>query len=73
VVVFWNPFEAGVVTSEHVAFVHGARLSGWLEEQNARMPADMVARVAETIATARPPEHQGWRSRLPRFVAVSGA
>ena len=65
VVVFWNPFEAGVVVGQNVVFVHGERLVGWLEEQRPTMAADMVARVAEGIAVVRPPEHRAWWDRLP--------
>ena len=70
VVVFWNPFEAGVVTGENVAFVHGTRLSGWLQEQPVRRPVLEVAHVADAIAAVRAPEHRGWRNRLPRLRAV---
>jgi len=65
VVVFWNPFEAGVVIGENVAFVHGTCLSGWLQEQPARTPAVEVAHVVDVIAMVRAPEHRGWRNRLP--------
>lgn len=67
VVVFWSPFAAGVVSGERVAFVHGERLAGWLEEQPAKMTPDVVARVADAIAAVRPLSHRGWRSRLPDF------
>jgi hypothetical protein len=65
VVVFWNPFQAGITIDEKVAFVHGTRLSDWLQEQPALLPAFEVAHVAEAIATVRAREHRRWRDRLP--------
>ena len=64
VVVFWNPFEAGVVLGENVAFVHGARLTGWLMEHPAVLSADAVSRVIVAIETLRPRELGGWRKRV---------
>jgi hypothetical protein len=71
VVVFWNPFESGVVTGETVVFVHGERLGGWLEGQRAKMTPDAVALVADAIAAVRPPAHRGWRSQLPRLAITA--
>jgi hypothetical protein len=71
VVVFWNPFEAGVVTGETVVFVHGERLGSWLEGQRAKMTPDVVALVADAIAAARPPARRGWRSQRPSL-AITG-
>ncbi len=65
VVVFWNKFEAGLVTGDDVVFVHGNRLVGWLQEQRAEMTADCVAHVTACIKQARPPEHRAWWDRLP--------
>lgn len=70
VVVFWNPFEAGVVTGETVVFVHGERLGSWLEGQRAKMTPDAVALVADAIAAVRPPARRGWRSQLPRLAII---
>jgi hypothetical protein len=67
VVVFWNRFEAGLVVSENVVFVHGDRLVDWLQEQRPHMTAEEVARIAFSIAEVRPPEHRAWWDRLPAF------
>lgn len=70
VVVFWNPFPAGVVDGETVAFVHGERLGGWLEAQPAKITPDAVARAAAAIVAARPSERRSWRRRLFGLVAT---
>ncbi len=72
VVVFWNPFPAGVVDGETVAFIHGERLGSWFEEQPVKIAPDAVARTAEAIIAARPPEHRGWRRQPPRLLATAG-
>ncbi len=64
VVVFWNPFQAGVAIGDNVAFVHGTRLSDWLQDRPGR-PEFEVAHVAKAIAAVRAPEHRRWRNRLP--------
>ena len=63
VVVFWNPFRAGSVIGENIAFVHGTQLVGWLEEQPARLSQDTVVRVAAEIAAVRPRERRIWFRR----------
>lgn len=50
VVVFWNPFAAGLVNGDGVIYLHGTRLTGWLEEQSPKIAPDMVSRVAAAIA-----------------------
>jgi hypothetical protein len=67
VVVFWNDFEAGLVTGNNVVFVHGDRLVGWLEEQTSETSPETVARITEAIKAVRPPEHRAWWDRLGSF------
>jgi hypothetical protein len=69
VVVFWNDFEAKLVVSEKVVFVHGEHLVDWLQEQRLQtnMTTDQVARVASCIEDVRPPEHRAWWNRRPAF------
>jgi hypothetical protein len=67
VVVFWNTFEAGLVMSESVVFVHGDRLVDWLQEQRPRMTANEVAHIASCISEIRPCEHRAWWKRRLTF------
>jgi hypothetical protein len=67
VVVFWNPFPAGVAYGHRVAYLHGDRLAGWLQAQAPKIAPDMVSRVAAAIAQGRPRENQTWWERLPRL------
>ena len=53
VVVFWNPFDAGVVRGDNVVFVHGDRLADWLEAQGAAHDGEWVAQIAARIVDAR--------------------
>ena len=64
VVVFWNPFPAGLVNGSRVVFLSGERLAGWLQEQRPKVEPDMVSRVAAAIAHMRPPENQAWWERI---------
>jgi Nuclease-related domain len=64
VVVFWNPFPAGVVIGENIAFMHGDRLRGWLEAQPTKLTPDAITSVAAAIVAARPAERRDWRGRL---------
>lgn len=65
VVVFWNRFEAKLVISEKVVFVHGDHLSAWLREQRPHMTANDVALVAGCVKEIRRSEHRAWWSRKP--------
>jgi hypothetical protein len=67
VVVFWNDFEAKLVTSEKVVFVHGNRLVSWLQEQRPVLGVDRVVGVGSHIEDVRPPENRAWWARLPAF------
>jgi hypothetical protein len=49
VVVFWSPFEAGLVQSGNIVFLHGGRLASWLEAQPAVMSAERVAEIAACV------------------------
>jgi Nuclease-related domain len=64
VVVFWNPFPAGVATGENIAVVHGEHLRGWLKEQPVKIVPDAVPGVAAAIVAVRPSEHRRWWERL---------
>ncbi len=64
VVVFWNPFPAGVGYGHRVVYLHGERLAGWLQVQEPKIAPDMVSRVAAAIEQARPPENRTWWERL---------
>jgi hypothetical protein len=64
VVVFWNPFPAGVAYGHRVVYLHGERLAGWLQAQAPKIAPDMVSRVAAAITRARPPENRTWWERL---------
>lgn len=67
IVVFWNPFEAGLVESESVVFVHGDRLVYWLQEQRPHMTANEVTHITSCIAEIRPCEHRAWWKRRLTF------
>jgi Nuclease-related domain len=64
VVVFWNPFQAGAVTGENIAFVHGEHLRRWLEAQPVKISPDAIPGVTAAIVAARPRELRDWRERL---------
>lgn len=70
VVVFWNPFPAGIVEDKRVVYLEGARLSDWLRQQSPTIAADRVALIASAIVEARPPEvRKRWeriRARRPK-------
>lgn len=72
VVVFWGPFEAGIVLGDRVVFVHGERLATWLEEQPVKMAPELVVRVADAVAAARPAVHPGWRGMVLRIATSAG-
>jgi hypothetical protein len=67
VVVFWNPFPAGLVPGDRVVYLHGERLASWLEEQAPKIAPDTVSRIAAVIAQARPRENQTWWERHGTF------
>ena len=66
VVVFWNPFPAGLVDGESITFLHGERLVAWLQQQPEQMPGSAVREVARAITDARP-----WEDRSPLGTAAS--
>jgi hypothetical protein len=70
VVVFWNPFPAGIIEDKRVVYVEGARLSDWLRQQSPTIAADRVPLIANAIVEARPPEvPKRWkriRARRPK-------
>jgi hypothetical protein len=49
-VVFWGEFEAGVVESHGVVYVHGDRLREWLLGRPARYPEAHVTTLATAVA-----------------------
>jgi hypothetical protein len=70
VVVFWNPFPAGLVEDKRVVYVEGGRLSDWLRQQSPRIAADRVPLIANAILEARAPAaRKRWeriRARRPK-------
>jgi hypothetical protein len=55
VVVFWNPFPAGLVEEGRVVYVEGVRLTEWLNQQSPTIAAEQVPFIAVAINEARTP------------------
>ena len=64
VVVFWNPFPAGVASGHRVVYLHGNRLAGWLRksQRSRRRWSPVSSPGLSRRARARPaPGGNGWR------------
>ena len=73
VVVFWNPFPAGLLEENRVVYVEGARLAEWLRQQRPELPLDQVSFIAHAILEARSPEGQSrWASVRARGLGRGG-
>jgi hypothetical protein len=72
VVVFWNPFPAGLVEQGRVVYVEGVRLGKWLNQQSPTIAAEQLPLIADAIREARPPaKRTPWeRVRPAPHVAV---
>jgi hypothetical protein len=53
VVVLWSPFPQRVVETGRVAYVHGSELRRWLADQDQRLDAATVARVAGALTAIK--------------------
>jgi hypothetical protein len=77
VVVFWNPFPAGLVAQGRVVYVEGARLAEWLSQQSPTIAAEQVPLIADAIREARAPAKrtpwEGVRSRNSKRDRGAGA
>jgi hypothetical protein len=67
VVVFWNPFPAGVTYGHRIVYLHGERFAGWLQAQAPQIAPEMVARLVAAIEQARPRENRTRWERLAAF------
>lgn len=67
VVVFWNPFPAGMANGHRVVYLHGDRLAGWLQALPPKIAPETVTRVADAIVQARPRAHKARWERLATF------
>jgi hypothetical protein len=49
VVVVWSRFDARVVESERIVFLHGDELTDWLQRRPARLDRDTASRIAKAV------------------------
>jgi Nuclease-related domain len=73
VVVFWNPFPAGVVEQNRVVYIEGARLAAWLGQQSPKIVQDRVPFIAHAIVGTRPAGRRTWCERIRAPWRVHGS